>query len=186
MRDMPWADVSSVFFCGSFFRNYGLLSQLIFSIMIKNLTGGEFCLTRKEDQEEEIMQEMIKVAVDAMGGDNAPDEIIKGAVEAVSLREDIKVFLVGKEELIREKLKAYSYKDEQVEIVNATEIIEMAEPPVAAIRKKKDSSIVVGMKLVKEGKADAFVSAGSSGAVLVGGQLLVIYPPPERRASTIS
>ena len=173
VRDMPWAAVSSVFLCGFFFRNYGLLSQLIFSIMIKNLTGGEFCLTRKEDQEEEIMQEMIKVAVDAMGGDNAPDEIIKGAVEAVSLREDIKVFLVGKEELIREKLKAYSYKDEQVEIVNATEIIEMAEPPVAAIRKKKDSSIVVGMKLVKEGKADAFVSAGSSGAVLVGGQLLV-------------
>ena len=119
------------------------------------------------------MQEMIKVALDAMGGDNAPDEIIKGAVEAVSLREDIKVFLVGKEELIREKLKAYSYRDEQIEVVNATEIIEMAEPPVAAIRRKKDSSIVVGMKLVKNGQADAFVSAGSSGAVLVGGQLLV-------------
>lgn len=119
------------------------------------------------------MQEMIKVALDAMGGDNAPDEIIKGAMEAVSLREDIKVFLVGKEELIREKLKAYSYREPQIEVVNATEVIETAEPPVAAIRKKKDSSIVVGMKLVKDGTADAFVSAGSSGAVLVGGQLLV-------------
>ena len=119
------------------------------------------------------MQEMIKVALDAMGGDNAPDEIIKGAIEAVGLREDIKVFLVGKEELIREKLKAYSYRVPQIEVVNATEVIETAEPPVAAIRKKKDSSIVVGMKLVKEGTADAFVSAGSSGAVLVGGQLLV-------------
>ncbi len=119
------------------------------------------------------MQEMIKVALDAMGGDNAPDEIIKGAIEAVGLREDIKVFLVGKEELIREKLKAYSYREPQIEVVNATEVIETAEPPVAAIRKKKDSSIVVGMKLVKEGTADAFVSAGSSGAVLVGGQLLV-------------
>lgn len=119
------------------------------------------------------MQEMIKVAVDAMGGDNAPDELIKGAVEAVNTREDIKVFLVGKEELVKEKLKAYSYKEEQIEVVNATEIIETAEAPVAAIRTKKDSSIVVALKLVKEGIADAFVSAGSSGAVLVGGQLIV-------------
>ena len=119
------------------------------------------------------MQEMVRVALDAMGGDHAPDEIIKGAVEAVGLREDIKVFLVGKEELIREKLKAYSYREPQIEVVNATEVIETAEPPVAAIRTKKDSSIVVGLKLVKDGAADAFVSAGSSGAVLVGGQLLV-------------
>ena len=119
------------------------------------------------------MQEMIRVAVDAMGGDNAPDEIIKGAMEAAALREDIQILLVGKEELIREKLKDYSYREQQVEIVNATEVIETAEPPVAAIRTKKDSSIVVGLKLVKEEKADAFVSAGSSGAVLAGGQLLV-------------
>ncbi len=119
------------------------------------------------------MQDMIRVAVDAMGGDNAPDEIIKGAMEAVALREDIQVLLVGKEELIREKLKGYSYREQQVEVVNATEVIETAEPPVAAIRTKKDSSIVVGLKLVKEEKADAFVSAGSSGAVLAGGQLLV-------------
>ena len=115
------------------------------------------------------MQDMIRVAVDAMGGDNAPDEIIKGAMEAVALREDIQVLLVGKEELIREKLKGYSYREQQVEVVNATEVIETAEPPVAAIRTKKDSSIVVGLKLVKEEKADAFVS----GAVLAGGQLLV-------------
>ena len=134
---------------------------------------GLFCAVCQGDQEDKFMQEMIKVALDAMGGDNAPDEIIKGAVEAVALREDIKVLLVGKEELIREKLKAYSYREPQIEVVNATEVIETAEPPVAAIRKKKDSSIVVGMKLVKEGSADAFVSAGSSGAVLVGGQLLV-------------
>jgi glycerol-3-phosphate acyltransferase PlsX len=119
------------------------------------------------------MQEMIKVAVDAMGGDHAPDEIIKGAVEAAGTRENIKVFLVGNEELVREKLKAYSYREGQIEVVNATEVIETAEPPVAAIRKKKDSSIVVALKLVKDGVADAFVSAGSSGAVLVGGQLIV-------------
>ena len=119
------------------------------------------------------MQEMVRVALDAMGGDHAPDEIIKGAVEAAALREDIQILLVGKEELIREKLKGYTYREEQIEVVNATEVIETAEPPVAAIRTKKDSSIVVGLKLVKDGAADAFVSAGSSGAVLVGGQLLV-------------
>ena len=97
------------------------------------------------------MQETIQIAVDAMGGDHAPEEIIKGVIEAVGMREDIKVFLVGKEEIIQEKLKAYTYKDGQIEIVNATEVIEMAEPPVAAIRKKKDSSIVVALKMVKEG-----------------------------------
>lgn len=113
------------------------------------------------------------VAVDAMGGDNAPFEVIKGAVDAVCARNEIKVLLVGKEDIIASELSKYEYKKEQIEIVNATEKIETAEPPVAAIRGKKDSSIVVGMKLVKEGKADAFVSAGSTGAVLVGGQVLV-------------
>ncbi len=119
------------------------------------------------------MEEFIKVAVDAMGGDHAPDEIIKGAVEAIRTRKDIRVLLIGQQELLGEKLKAYSYPEEQLQVVHASQVIETAEPPVAAIRTKKDSSIVVGMKLVKEGQADAFVSAGSSGAVLVGGQVLV-------------
>lgn len=119
------------------------------------------------------MSEWINVAVDAMGGDNAPIEIIKGAAQAVQQSERIKVFLVGKEEVIQKELANYSLPQEQVEIVNATEVIETAEPPVAAIRAKKDSSIVKGMKLVKDGTCDAFVSAGSTGAVLVGGQVLV-------------
>ena len=119
------------------------------------------------------MSEWINVAVDAMGGDNAPVEIIKGAAQAVQQSERIKVFLVGKEEVIQKELANYSLSQEQVEIVNATEVIETAEPPVAAIRAKKDSSIVKGMKLVKDGTCDAFVSAGSTGAVLVGGQVLV-------------
>ena len=119
------------------------------------------------------MSEWINVAVDAMGGDNAPVEIIKGAAQAVQQSERIKVFLVGKEEAIQKELANYSLPQEQVEIVNATEVIETAEPPVAAIRAKKDSSIVKGMKLVKDGTCDAFVSAGSTGAVLVGGQVLV-------------
>lgn len=119
------------------------------------------------------MTDMIKVAVDAMGGDNAPLEIVKGAVEAVNENEKIKVYLVGAENLIKAELSKYSYKAEQVEIINATEIIETAEPPVMAIRKKKDSSIVKALQLVKNGECDAYVSAGSTGATLVGGQVIV-------------
>lgn len=119
------------------------------------------------------MQELIKIAVDAMGGDHAPLEIVKGAVEAVNSREDIKVFLVGQEKAVNAELQKYQYDASKIEVVNATEIIEMAEPPVQAIRTKKDSSIVVAMKMVKNGEADAFVGAGSTGAVLVGGQLIV-------------
>ena len=119
------------------------------------------------------MSEITRVALDAMGGDNAPREMVKGAVEAVRKRKDIKVLLTGKEDVIRKELSAYTYPEEQIEIVNATEVIETAEPPVKAIRGKKDSSIVVAMKMVKKGEADAFVSAGSSGAILVGGQVLI-------------
>ncbi len=119
------------------------------------------------------MQSTVRVAVDAMGGDHAPAEIVKGAVDAVKLYPDIHVFLVGQEEVVEEELKKYDYPKENIEIRNATEVIEMAEPPVMAIRKKKDSSIVVGMNMIKKQEADAFVSAGSSGAVLVGGQVLV-------------
>lgn len=119
------------------------------------------------------MNEITKVAVDAMGGDNAPKEVIKGAVEAINENDRIKVYLVGKQDVIEQELAGYTYNKEQIEIVNATEVIEMAEPPVMAIRKKKDSSIVVALNLVKSGECDAFVSAGSSGAVLAGGQLIV-------------
>ena len=119
------------------------------------------------------MSNVIRIALDAMGGDNAPGEIVKGAIEAVNERKDIKVFLVGDEKSIQTELTKYTYKEEQIEIVHASEQIEMAEPPVIAIRKKKDSSIVVALNMVKNGEADAFVSAGSSGAVLAGGQLIV-------------
>lgn len=119
------------------------------------------------------MQVVTKVALDAMGGDNAPAAPVQGAVDAVNARNDIKVFLVGQEDVIREELAKYGYPKDQIEVVHAPEVIEMAEPPVVAIRKKKQSSIVVGMNMVKENKADAFVSAGSSGAVLVGGQMIV-------------
>lgn len=119
------------------------------------------------------MQTITKIALDAMGGDNAPAEIVKGAVDAVASREDIKVYLVGQTDAIQEELNKYPYPKERIEIVEAPEVIEMAEPPVQAIRKKKQSSMVVAMNMVKQKEADAFVSAGSSGAVLVGGQTIV-------------
>ena len=119
------------------------------------------------------MQKQVRVVVDAMGGDNAPEEIVKGAVEAAASREDIQIIFTGREEVIKQELAKYEYPADRVSIVNATEVIETAEPPVNAIRKKKDSSIVVGMNLVKKKEADAFVSSGSTGAVLVGGQVIV-------------
>lgn len=117
--------------------------------------------------------ERTKVALDAMGGDHAPAEPVKGAVEAVTARKDIKVYLLGQEDAVKAELEKYTYPKEQIEVVHAEEVIETAEPPVNAIRRKKQSSIVLGMNMVKQKEADAFVSAGSSGAVLVGGQVIV-------------
>lgn len=120
------------------------------------------------------MSGLIRVAVDAMGGDNAPHEIVKGAIEAVRESNNLKVFLVGKEDAIQNEMAQYSdYDTSRVEIVNATEVIEMAEPPVMAIRTKKDSSIIKALYMVKHGECDAYVSAGSTGATLVGGQVIV-------------
>lgn len=119
------------------------------------------------------MAEHVNVAVDAMGGDNAPAEVVKGAVEAINADERVKVYLVGLEEEVKAELAKYTYKEEQLEVVPASEVIETAEPPVMAIRKKKDSSLVKCMYLVKEGTCDGMVTAGSTGATLVGGQLVV-------------
>lgn len=119
------------------------------------------------------MENMVRVALDAMGGDYAPKEMVKGAVEAVQERNDVKVFLVGVKEQVEKELSQYTYPKEQIEVVGASEVIINDEPPVNAIRKKKDSSIVKAMTMVKNQEADAFISAGSTGAVLVGGQLIV-------------
>lgn len=121
------------------------------------------------------MSEMVKVALDAMGGDNAPLEVVKGALDALKKSNDVKIFLCGDEKIIKDTIESVSagYSSDRLEIVHCSEVIEMSEPPVNAIRRKKDSSIVRGMMLVKEGKCDAFVSAGSSGAILVGGQVIV-------------
>lgn len=119
------------------------------------------------------MAEMTKIAIDAMGGDNAPGEIVKGAIEAVCENDNVEIVLVGFEDKINSELEKYNYDKKKVRVVNSTEIILMDEPPVNAIRKKKDSSMVVAMNMVKNRECDAFISAGSSGAVLVGGQVIV-------------
>ena len=119
------------------------------------------------------MSETVRVVVDAMGGDNAPGEIVKGAVQAVQAEKDIKVFLVGRQDAVNAELAKYTYDKEKIEVVHAEEVIEMAEPPVNAIRKKKQSSLVIGMIMIKHQEADAIVTAGSTGATLVGGQVLV-------------
>ena len=119
------------------------------------------------------MADLVNVAVDAMGGDNAPLEIVKGCVEAINDKDGFLVTLIGNKEAVEAELAKYSYPKERVEVYPSTEVIEMAEPPVNAIRRKKDSSIVRGMYLVREGKCDAFISGGSTGAILVGGQVIV-------------
>ena len=119
------------------------------------------------------MSEYVNVALDAMGGDNAPGAIVKGAVEAINENNKVRVYLTGKEDVIKAELKGYTYPEEQLVIVDAKEVIENAEPPVMAIRGKKDSSLVKALNLVKDGTCDAYVSAGSTGATLVGGQVIV-------------
>lgn len=117
--------------------------------------------------------EKVVIALDAMGGDYAPEQTVKGAVEAINSSDEIRVILVGKQDMIAKELEKYEYAKEDIEVVHASEIIDMGDVPTVAIKDKKDSSLVVAMRLVREGKADALVSAGSTGAVLVGGQLVV-------------
>jgi len=107
----------------------------------------------------------MKIAVDAMGGDYAPLEIIKGAVDAARAF-NIGIVLVGDEKRIRDELACLNTGKLDLTVLHASEVIEMGEPPAVALRKKKDSSIVVGTKLVKEKQADAIVSAGSTGAAM--------------------
>lgn len=117
------------------------------------------------------------ILLDAMGGDNAPDANIKGAVKAVN-QVKAEIVLIGKEEIIKSRVKEiYGKTIEEIsprlKIQNATETIEMEDTPTVAIKRKKDSSMVVGFKMLKEGKGDVFISAGNSGALLTGATLLV-------------
>lgn len=115
----------------------------------------------------------MKLAVDAMGGDNAPGEIVKGAIEAAK-KFSVEIILVGDETKIREVLNTESgWKNLPITIKHAAEIVEMGEHPADAVRNKKDSSIVVATKMVKDGEADAVLSAGSTGAAVAAAQLIL-------------
>lgn len=120
----------------------------------------------------------MKILIDAMGGDNSPDEIIKGCVQTINELES-EIILVGNEELINKKVEEFYGKknlsevNSKLSIRNATEVISNHESPTEAIKRKKDSSMVVAFKMLKEGEGDVFISAGSTGAFMAGGLLLV-------------
>ena len=126
----------------------------------------------------------MKIILDAMGGDNAPMEVIKGAIIAIE-QAKIEVILTGKVEEILRAFEELGYKDlpRGIEIVNATEVITMDDDPVISIRTKKDSSMIVGLNLLRDEKGDAFVSAGSTGALLTGATLIVKRVRGIRRAA---
>ena len=114
----------------------------------------------------------MKIAIDAMGGDHAPKEPIKGAIESLDLIKG-NLVLIGNKEKIELELKNYTYDDNRITIIHTTEVVENEDKPVKAIKSKKDSSMVVGMKMLRHGEIDAFVSAGNTGALLAGGLLKV-------------
>ena len=115
----------------------------------------------------------MKIILDAMGGDNAPAAILKGAAAATADWPDVEILAVGDAEKIAACVKENGIEMKNIEIVNATETIEMCDEPAKAVRAKKDSSMVVGLRMLAEGKGDAFVSAGSTGALHVGASLIV-------------
>jgi len=123
----------------------------------------------------------MKIIVDGMGGDNAPSEIVKGCVDAVN-EYDICTLIVGKEDLIRNELLKHKYPKEKIEILDAKDVITNDDDPAIAIRRKKESSMVMGLKALTEGLGDGFISAGSTGALLAGGLFIVKRIPGIERA----
>jgi phosphate acyltransferase len=115
----------------------------------------------------------MRVVLDAMGGDHAPSVNVEGAVETVNECDDVDVILVGDETSIQKELRNKRYSANRISVVHASQVVEMHESPMVAIRKKKDSSIRVGIGLVKAGKADAFVSAGHSGVVMASSLMML-------------
>lgn len=114
----------------------------------------------------------MNIMIDGMGGDHAPEEIVKGAIQAAKEISGT-VSIIGREERINECLQAMNWNGDNIEVVNATEVISNNESPAMAVRKKKDSSISKGMRMLKEGEVDAFISGGSTGALLSAGLLIL-------------
>lgn len=110
----------------------------------------------------------MKIAIDGMGGDNAPAAVIEGIIQALEEYKDIDIYITGPEKEINDELSKYNYQKDKINVINATEVISTNEHPVMAVRKKKDSSLVKAMNLVKDGTCDAVISGGSTGAFLAG------------------
>ncbi len=115
----------------------------------------------------------VNIVIDTLGGDNGAAVCVKGAVEGIKRNENVKIFLTGRKNELDNYLSEYTYDKNRIEVIDTTEEISLNEAPVKAVREKKDSSLVVGLGLLKDGKADAFISAGSTGAILAGGQFIV-------------
>lgn len=115
----------------------------------------------------------MKIAIDGMGGDYSPASVVEGCILALKEFQDISIVITGKEELIERELSKYEYDKSRIEILNANEVIDPNEHPVMAIRRKKDSSLNKALSLVKEKKADAIISAGSTGAFMAGSLFIV-------------
>lgn len=123
----------------------------------------------------------MKVIVDAMGGDHAPQAVVEGCVLALPELPDMQITLVGQKDAILAQLSKIDYDEKRINIVDAAEIIDMAEPPVEAIRKKKNSSLVRGLELLRDGEGDVFITAGSTGATIAGATLIVKRLPGVKR-----
>ena len=115
----------------------------------------------------------MKIAIDGMGGDNAPAAVIEGIIQALEEYKDIEMYITGPEKEINEELSKYNYEKDKINVIDATEVISTNEHPVMAVRKKKDSSLVKAMNLVKDGTCDAVISGGSTGAFLAGCTFIV-------------
>lgn len=114
----------------------------------------------------------MRIAIDGMGGDHAPQEIVKGCVEASKLTSH-EICIVGRPDRIQKELDRYSFDKKQISIIPAMDVISMEDAPVKAVRTKTDSSLVVGLSMVKNGEADLLISAGNSGAIMAGGLFIL-------------
>lgn len=115
----------------------------------------------------------MKIAIDGMGGDNAPQAVVEGVVQALNEYADLEMYITGPKDKIEAELSKHNYPKERVNIVDANEVISPNEHPVMALRRKKESSIVKALNLVKDGECDGIISAGSTGAFLAGCTLIV-------------
>ncbi|MBQ5796718.1 MAG: phosphate acyltransferase PlsX [Firmicutes bacterium] len=114
----------------------------------------------------------MRIIIDGMGGDNAPAEIVKGCVEAAK-EISHEIWIVGREDDINKELKKYKYNKEQIKVIHAPEVIENCDAPVKAVRSKKESSMVIGLNLIKSGSGDVFISGGNTGALMAGGLFIL-------------